>query len=141
MRAAAHAVEDTAAIVARFESGALATILVSDIAAGPWSWELTSGENSAYPKQSENCYLIAGTEGSLAVPLLQLWSYKGKAGWHDEIVRDTLAVETADPFERQIRHFVDIIRGSAEPLVTLEDALRTLEVTTAITRMGARLSS
>src|SRR5262249_23926378 len=131
-----HAVEDTAAIVARFENGALATILVSDIAAAPWSWELTAGENPVYPQQNETCYLIAGTEGSLALPQLQLWSYKRKPGWHSEIVQQALRAESAEPFERQLRHFLDVIRRRAQPLVTVEDALRTLEVTTIINRMS-----
>ena len=41
--------------------------------AAPWSWEMTSGENPAYPRQEENCYLIAGTEGALSIPKLELW--------------------------------------------------------------------
>jgi len=130
-----HAVEDTAAIVARFENGALATMLVSDIAAAPWSWELTAGENPIYPQQDENCYLIAGTEGALALPRLQLWSYKAKAGWHDAITRDSVDLTPAEPFERQLRHFLDVIQGRAQPLTTVEDGLRTLEVTTAITTL------
>lgn len=126
------AVEDTAAVVARFENGALATFLVSDAVAAPWSWELTSGENPVYPQQSENCYLIAGTVGALAVPKLELWRYRGARGWHEALSRDVLKVEPGEPFLRQIRHFADVVRGRAAPLVTAADALRTLEVTLAI---------
>ena len=41
---------------------------LSDAVAAPWSWELTSGEAPNYPQRPENCYLFAGTAGSLAVP-------------------------------------------------------------------------
>ena len=127
-----HAVEDTAAIVARFDNGALATLIVSDAVPAPWSWELTSGENPVYPRQHENCYLIAGTEGTLALPRLELWRYGGARGWHSELSREVLAVTPEEPFQRQLRHFIDVIRGRAEPLVTAEDALETLKVTLAI---------
>jgi predicted dehydrogenase len=130
-----YPVEDTAAIVARFESGALATMLVSDIAAAPWSWELTAGENPVYPQQAENCYLIAGTEASLALPRLQLWSYPAAPGWDNEISKQVVPVEPAEPFRLQLRHFIDVVRGAAEPLVSVEDALRTLEVASAIARL------
>ena len=125
-------VEDTAAVIARFESGALATIIVSDAAAAPWSWELTSGENPIYPQQPENCYLIAGTRGSLTIPKLELWHYGGALGWHAPLLRETLDVPPEEPFRRQLRHFIDVIHGRAKPLVTVADALRTLEVTLAI---------
>ena len=38
------AVEDTAAVLLRFHSGAIGTICVSDTAASPFSWDLASGE-------------------------------------------------------------------------------------------------
>jgi predicted dehydrogenase len=61
------AVEDTAAITLAFVNGALGTVTLSDAVAAPWSWEITSGEAPNYPQRPENCYLFAGTEGSLAV--------------------------------------------------------------------------
>lgn len=132
------AVEDTAAVIARFDNGALATLIVSDAVPAPWSWELTSGENPVYPHQNENCYLIAGTEGALAMPKLELWRYRGARGWHAELTRDVLRIEPGEPFLRQLRHFADVIRGRAAPLVTAADALRTLDVTLAIHRAARR---
>ncbi|MEZ4615057.1 MAG: Gfo/Idh/MocA family oxidoreductase [Caldilineaceae bacterium] len=43
------AVEDTAGITVRFANGALGSLLLSDVTAAPWSYELTSRENPAYP--------------------------------------------------------------------------------------------
>ena len=48
-------VEDTAAIMLRFRSGALGTISISDTVAAPWSWELTSGEDKAFPRTDQSC--------------------------------------------------------------------------------------
>ncbi len=48
---------------ARPANGAIGTLLVSDVAAGPWSWEWGSRENPLRPFEPENCYIIAGTRG------------------------------------------------------------------------------
>jgi predicted dehydrogenase len=41
-------------------------------------------------------------------------------------------VEPEEPFLRQLRHFVDVIHGRAQPLVTAADALGTLEAALAV---------
>ncbi len=43
-------VEETSVILLVFESGLLATLSVCDSVVAPWSWEMTTGENPAYPK-------------------------------------------------------------------------------------------
>ena len=125
-------VEDSAAAVLRFEGGALGTIALSDAAAAPWSWELTSGENPAYPQQPEDCYLIAGTAGSLAVPSLRRWRYEGTASWTAPLTAERMACEQADPLDRQLAHFCRVIRGEATPIIDGRDAFRTLAATLAI---------
>jgi len=84
------AVEDTAAVLFTFASGALGTLALSDTAVGPWSWELTSGENKAYPATGEACYLIAGTEAALSVPRLELWRHEGAPHWFHPIAATRL---------------------------------------------------
>jgi predicted dehydrogenase len=127
-----HAVEDTAAVAFRFASGALGTATVSDAVAAPWSWELASGENPVYPRQHENCYCFAGTEGSLALPALELWRYEGKKGWHAPLSRQKLEVAPADPQLRQLQHFCRVVRDGEAPRVSGEDATRTLAVVHAV---------
>lgn len=125
-------VEDTVAIALRFENGALGTFLLSDTAAAPFSWELTSGEDSAYPQVPDaDCYVIAGTRGSLRVPTMRLTTYPATPSWWEPL--DTAVVEAggADPLARQLAHFCDVIRGAA-PRVTGRDAVETLRVTLAI---------
>jgi predicted dehydrogenase len=131
-------VEDTAAVALRFASGALGTITLSDTAAAPWAWELTSGEYAFYPQQQENCYFFAGTAGALAFPRLELWSYPGKKGWYAPLSREKIEVKKEDPQARQLRHFCRVIRGEEAPRSSGADATRTLEVVEAIRKAAMK---
>lgn len=127
-----NAVEDSAVILLRFASGLLGTVNVSDAAAAPWSWELTARENPAYPATSENCYWIGGTNGSLALPNLALWRHEGEQSWWNPIAATRQIFSFEDPLVRQIRHFAEVIRGQADPLVTAADGLAALKVIEAV---------
>lgn len=129
------AVEDTVAINLRFANGALGTFMLSDTAASPRSWEQTSGENRDYPRYTdEDCYVIAGTSGSLSVPTMRLKTYARREdrSWWKPFAIDTAALVEADPLERQLAHFCAVIRGDAAPLVSVRDGLQNLKVTEAI---------
>lgn len=137
------AVEDTAALLLRFENGAIGTFSVSDATPAPWSWELTSGENTAYPKKNELCYLFAGTKGSLAVPKMQLWSYIGQDGWYAPLTCAEMKTALSDPLVEQLRHFLAVIARREKPLIPVEDAAGTIAVVEAVreaARTGARVS-
>jgi predicted dehydrogenase len=132
-----YPVEDTAAIALRFASGALGTFVVSDTAASDRSWEHTSGEDPRYAPahtDDDDCYLVAGTFGSLAVPTMRLQRYRSAAdqSWHKPLEKTTIPLTPADPLERQIAHFADVIRGRATPLVGARDGLQNLRVVDAI---------
>ena len=126
------AVEDSAVVTLRFANGALGTATVSDAVPAPWSWELASGENPAYPQQPENCYWFSGTAGSLALPRLELWTYGERKGWHAPLQREQLQVQAADPQARQLQHFCRVIRGEEAPRSSGADATRTLAVIAAV---------
>jgi predicted dehydrogenase len=126
------AVEDTAVVLLQFASGALGTLTVSDTAAAPWSWELTSGENPFYPRNDENCYLISGTEGAISVPKLELWRYGTAKGWGAPLSCERIEVAAVDPLVRQLRHFCRVIRGEEKPRITGADATSTLACVQAI---------
>jgi predicted dehydrogenase len=126
------AVEDIAAAVLTFANGALGTLIVCDSAATPWNWEISSRENPVYPGESENCFLITGTTGGLAVPALQHWSYDGDGAWMDPLTRRTLPVTRADPYPRQLHHFARVIRGEEAPIIDVAEGTRTLAATLAI---------
>lgn len=136
-RVRGHAVEDTAGILLRFASGALGTITVSDTVAGPWSWELTAGENAAYPTTGEACYHIGGTHGALALPGLDLWSYAGQRSWWEPLESTRLERGEADPLQLQLRHFLRMITDAESPAVSARDALETLRVVAAVKQAAA----
>ena len=133
------AVEDTAALILRFANGALGTVTASDATPAPWSWELTAGENAVYPRQDQPCYVFAGTNGSLSVPTMELWSYRQGPGWHAPLVREPVALSAYDPLVEQLRHFLAVIAGREQPLISVEDAMATLAVVEAVSE-AARTS-
>ena len=131
-KARGFAVEDTAGLLLKFANGAIGAVTLSDATPAPWSWELSSGENAAYPKQDQPCYLFAGTRGSLSVPTMELWSYPGKDGWYAPLARTGVDVPFADPLVEQLRHFCAVIAGREAPLISAEDAMGTLAVVEAV---------
>ena len=118
-------VEDTAAVIMRFGSGALGTFAVSDTVVAPWSWEMTTGENPIYPHLNESCYRIGGTQKSLSIPDLTLWSHIGERSWWSEMTQSVAAVDRADAFVVQFSHFCDVI-GGASPLVSAQEGRESL---------------
>jgi predicted dehydrogenase len=130
-----HPVEDTVAIGLRFASGALGTFMLSDTAASARSWEQTSRENKSYASYpDEDCYVVVGTDGSLAIPTMRLRTYRNadERSWWKPFETQVLAVEDVDPLARQLAHFCAVIREEAAPLVPVRDGLQNLRVTEAI---------
>ncbi len=132
-------VEDTAAMVFRFDGGALGTFLLSDTAASPRSWEQTSRENIAYPTYpDEDCYHIAGTTGSLSVPTMRQKVFRGVRSWWEPFEETTVELERSDPLANQVEHFAAVIRGAARPICSGRDGLAALRMVEAV-RESARL--
>jgi len=133
-----YANEDVAAAVLVLESGAVATISVSDSIVAPWSWEMTSREYPIYPQTSESCYMIGGSHGSLSIPDLRVWTHEdGNRDWWTPISATNQTCGSSDPLVNQIRHFRDVIQKSAVPLVSAREGLRTLRVIEAIQSSAA----
>ena len=134
------AVEDTVALNLRFANGALGSFMLSDTAASPRSWEQTSQENKAYATyQDEDCYVVAGTHGSLSVPTMRLKTYPRDEdrSWWKPFEVGTVGMVRDDPLKHQIEHFGAVVRGEASPLVTARDGLQNLRVTEAIAEAAA----
>lgn len=132
-----YEVEDTVAINLMFANGVLGTFMLSDTAACARSWEQTSRENPVYPAYAdEDCYVIAGTRGYLSVPTFRLKYHAAETepSWWSPFDEQTVDVVRREPLACQLEHFVQVIRGEAEPLVSAADGLRNLQITEAIAR-------
>jgi predicted dehydrogenase len=128
-------VEDTVTINLRFASGALGNFMLSDTAASARSWEQTARENTSYASyDDEDCYVLVGTRGSLAVPTMRMKLYDRDAdrSWWKPFRTQVETIDRADPLARQLAHFCAVIRGEATPLVTARDGLQNLRITEAI---------
>ena len=133
-------VEDTAAIMIRFRSGVLGTIITSDAVASPYNFESATGENPLIHSAAQDCYRILGTEASLNFPEMILWQYtgEGEQGWATPISSERIEVEPTVPLVSQLRHFCDVVRHDAEPRCSGEEAIKTLETTLAVSEAVQR---
>lgn len=129
-----HEAEEGAALTLRFKSGIVGTFIVTDHAPSPYNFESGTGENPLIPKTCQDFYRIFGTDATLSVPDMTMWSYKGKKqkSWHEELVRETVPVSDGVPFELQLEHFVKVIQGKEEPSCTPQAGLGALLVCEAI---------
>tara|TARA_E500000178_G_C16918149_1_gene705887 strand:- start:34 stop:1074 length:1041 start_codon:yes stop_codon:yes gene_type:complete len=137
-------VEDTAVVNFIFKSGALCTLSVSDTIVGPWSYELTAGENPAYPVTNQSAYYIGGTKGSIQFPNLKHWYNKGERSWWKPIYHKDMNIRLSRfTLINQINHLCDVVSRKAKPKVTGEDGLQSLKIFDAIiksSKSGKKIS-
>ena len=124
--------EEVAVALLRFANGAVGTVSVSDGIVAPWSWEFTSREYPLYPFTGQSAYQIGGTQGSLSIPDLSLWTHDQARDWWSPMSANVLSCDLSDPLINQIKHFASVIRKNALPLVSGCEGLRTLAAIEAI---------
>ncbi|KAJ5939752.1 hypothetical protein N7466_002886 [Penicillium verhagenii] len=134
-----HDADEGAALTLRFASGVVGTFIVCDATPSPHNFETGTGENPLIPRSEEGAdfYRIFGSEASLSVPDLTRWSYDGRAekSWSQGLNVEKIPVpDEAAPFDLQLAHFVDVIRGEAEPSCSGEEGFRALMVCEAVQR-------
>ena len=130
-----HKVEDTATVSLIFESGALCTLNISDTIVAPWSYELTAGENPAYPVTNQSAYMIGGTKGSIQFPNLKYWFYKKERSWWNKIfLKSDINKKDDNTLVNQIDHFSDVVLKKVKPKVNGNDGLNSLKIFAAITK-------
>lgn len=135
-----YEVEDTVGILIGFDSGAIGTFILSDTAASCQSWEQTARENTDYHHDPvENCYHIAGTTGSLSIPTMRLHTFVDKRSWWSPMSVSQKPVDVANPLVHQLNHFCDVIRGESDPIVSVFDGMKNLEITEQIARASKKL--
>lgn len=135
--------EEGAALTLRFESGIVGTFLLSDAVVSPHFFEAGTGENPLMPRarresgEEIDVYRIFGTQGTLSVPDMTLWNYgEGPSSWTNEIRSRKLDLDDDPrvPFDRQLDHFVNVVRGTEAPRCSGEEGLRAIAVCDAIRR-------
>lgn len=125
--------EEGAALTIRFESGIVGSFVISDNTPSPHNFESGTGENPLIPKTGQDFYRIFGTNASLSVPDMRIWSHKGDSGsWVDPISADIATVDDGVPFQKQLEHFIRVVNGQEPPICTVEDGLSALVVCEAI---------
>jgi predicted dehydrogenase len=122
-------VEDTAVVIVQFEHGALGSFVISDAVVSPWTWDQATEDDPAFPfLPTISCYQISGTKGSLAFPQLARYYHESVSDWTQPLSMSFAAKGVGDSYSNQLRHFIDVARGVAKPLVTVGDAARTVAV-------------
>ena len=128
-----YQIEDTAIVNLVFKSGTLCTLSVSDTIVAPWSYELTAGENPAYPITDQSAYYIGGTKGSVQFPNLKHWYNKKERSWWKEIFykkEDTNLSRYT--LVNQINHLCDVVQRKSKPKVSGNDGIQSLKIFSAI---------
>ena len=130
-----YKVEDTASVNLFFKSGALCTLNISDTIVSPWSYELTAGENPAYPATDQSSYFIGGTKGSVQFPNLKFWYYQKERSWWNSIHNNKINVQKSnETLINQIDHFAKVVLNKEKPKVTGKDGLNSLIIFDAINK-------
>ena len=134
------AVEDTAAALLQFENGCLGTLTLTDAGLSPWTIEQGSEENPNFPHSRQNSYRLAGTKGSLELPVLRRWGplIPGEIGWNKPLASTDLAPRYHDPYQAQLRHFQRLIRNDEAPVVSVLDGANTLAATLAVAQSSSQ---
>lgn len=128
-----HKAEEGAALTLRFKSGVVGTFLISDNVPSPYSFESGTGENPTIPHTGQDFYRIFGSEASLSVPDMSIWSYNGTVkSWTSKLSHEKAAVTNAVPFDLQLEHFCRVVRGQESPSCTAMAGLAALTVCQAI---------
>ena len=128
-----YKIEDSAVVNLLFKSGALCTLNVSDTIVSPFSYELTAGENLAYPITNQSAYFIGGTNGSVQFPNLKHWYNKGERSWWRKIYhKGSNTRESKNTLVNQIDHLCDVVLKKAKPKISGNDGLQSLRIFAAI---------
>ncbi|PCG95685.1 Hypothetical protein PENO1_072190 [Penicillium occitanis (nom. inval.)] len=129
-----HEAEEGLAATFRFQSGVVGTFLALDNAASPFNIEAGTGENQElYPFSGQDCYRIFGTRGTLSIPDNKLWSYaEPEKGRNSKMQNRALDCEVGDVYEDQLRNFIEVVRGTEDPVCSGEAGLSAVAVCEAI---------
>ncbi len=127
-------VEDSGSAIFRFKDGASATLLMTDASPSIWFYEACAQEDPFFHPSYKDCYYFFGDKGSLAFPSMELVTYDQQhgEGWHRPYQRYLYPVDRVNPIEEETKHFCALIKGEEKPVITAEDATKTLRIVKAL---------
>ncbi len=115
---------ESGVITLAFRSGATASITFSDATPSPFGFEAGTAENPHIAASHQDMLWIMGTKGAVSFPSLGLWH--GANDWSHKQQCRKLSVENTHPLTAQLDHFIAVLHGQEEPLITAQDARETL---------------
>lgn len=134
-------VEDTAAAVIRFKSGAMGSIVVSNSQNPALFGNVrVHGSNGASVgvQTDGGAMFIAGVSGITEPPVNDLWTIQGESELLPRFrAQDSVFFHQVDMIhyhQEQLTDFLEAIQTDRSPLITLEDGRRTVELICAIYR-------
>ncbi|MDG1934869.1 MAG: Gfo/Idh/MocA family oxidoreductase [Paracoccaceae bacterium] len=131
----ADRVESGAALLA-FDSGLTAAISFADTASSPWGFEAGTGENPNIATTDQDMMWITGTKGGISFPSMTKWG--GATDWSKAPIPQALPCQITAPLNEQLIHFVDVMERKANPLISVFDATKTLDITLQIEALIAQ---
>lgn len=107
-----QAVEDTAGVLLRFESGLMASVILSDAALTPWSFEGACSENPNIAGTGISSWRIGCAQGALEFPHMNVWTDKDDqtGDWSRPLKSTQEDVNGVEPLYEQLTHFTNLIR-------------------------------
>lgn len=136
-------VDEGACITLRFQSGITGTFICADNVTSPFNFEVGTGENPTIPfdERLEGVYKVFGVKGTLSIPDMTLYHQPDlkENSWTHPITRKSLLQDRNEfkdikPFDNQLNHFIDVIRGNSEPVCTIDDGISALLCIDAVVR-------
>lgn len=138
-------VDEGACLIFKFRSGVTGTFVCSDSVTSPFNFEVGTGENPLIPTDDEleGFYRVFGTQGTLSIPDMTLYHQRdnpqSEMSWNHKINRELLIedksrIRKIAPFEKQLSHFVNVLKGIADPLCGIEDGISALLSVDAVFR-------
>jgi predicted dehydrogenase len=80
-----------------------------------------------------SCYTFFGTGGCVSFPQMEcVHTSAPEDSWHTPLAIENSDVGPSDPLQRELCHFLNVIRGTEEPVISGESAYSTLKVAFAI---------
>ncbi len=80
----------------------------------------------------------------MSIPDLRLFRHNDGEAWHHPLVQTPLVTPEGNAYVNQLTHFVDVMRGTARPIVGIGEAIATqaaLEATFLSAREGRRIQT